>query len=239
MRTMPSMSPLLLALLAFGCSQDPGEGELLVVAYGESFIEDGIPAAEMDDGWAITFDRFDVVIADVSVGGSSLDAGDTLDLAQPSNGEGQQLGSLTVPAGDHSDASFQLDAVSLAGTATLGGVTKQFDWSFEPNVHYSDCEAVTTVPDGGQGALELTLHGDHFFFDSLVSGEPAVVFQALADADTDGDDVISTAELQAADIGAYDPGSAADVTDLWGWLGAQSVLVGHVDGEGHCDSHVH
>ena len=181
MRTMPSMSPLLLALLAFGCSQDPGEGELLVVAYGESFIEDGIPAAEMDDGWAITFDRFDVVIADVSVGGSSLDAGDTLDLAQPSNGEGQQLGSLTVPAGDHSDASFQLDAVSLAGTATLGGVTKQFDWSFEPNVHYSDCEAVTTVPDGGQGALELTLHGDHFFFDSLVSGEPAVVFQALAE----------------------------------------------------------
>lgn len=28
-----------------------GEDTVRVTAYGESFIEDGIPASEMDDGW--------------------------------------------------------------------------------------------------------------------------------------------------------------------------------------------
>jgi hypothetical protein len=30
-------------------------------------------------------------------------------------------------------------------------------------------------------------------------------------------------------------GSRGGVEDLWAYLEAQSTLVGHIDGEGHCD----
>ncbi len=50
--------------------------------------------------------------------------------------------------------------------------------------------------------------------------------------------MLTRAELEAAGIGAYDPGNA-DVDDLWAWLVAQSATLGHVDGEGHCDAAAH
>jgi len=87
--------------------------------------------------------------------------------------------------------------------------------------------------------LEITVRGGHLFFDSLVSDSPSVVFDTLAAADIDGDGDLSRAELEAADIGNYDPGNDDTITNLWSWVEAQSQMVGHVDGEGHCDAHSH
>ena len=81
----------------------------------------------------------------------------------------------------------------------------------------------------------MTVHADHLFYDSLVSEEPELRFDALAAADTDMNDQITEAELAAAGVGSYDVGNE-DVDDLWSWLVAHSRTLGHVDGEGHCDA---
>jgi hypothetical protein len=83
--------------------------------------------------------------------------------------------------------------------------------------------------------FQITVHADHLFYDSLVSEEPQLLFQPLADADADQDGDITTEELGATDIGAYDPGNE-DLDDLWSFLMAQSRTLGHVDGEGHCQA---
>ena len=51
--------------------------------------------------------------------------------------------------------------------------------------------------------------------------------------------ITTSAELEAADIGSYDPGSDAAGNNLWSWLVAQGRTLGHVDGEGHCDARDH
>jgi len=61
-----------LSALLLACSSASGTVE--VTAYGEEFIEEGIPAAEVDDGWNITFSRFEVTLAEVMVGGAVLGA---------------------------------------------------------------------------------------------------------------------------------------------------------------------
>lgn len=225
-------SMLLGALLCVACRQD---GEVEVRAWGEDFIEMGIPAAEMADGWALTFTRFEIELRDVSIAGVSLDDPDPLDIAEPSDGRGQLVGRATVPAGEHDDAAFTLVRVEIEGSAEKQGVHKSFTWTFDTQVTYADCETRTQVPAGGVGELQITVHADHLFYDSLVSQEPALRFEAIAAADADGDGEVRMAELAATDIGAYDPGNQA-IDDLWSFLAAQAQTMGHVDGEGHCAS---
>ena len=212
-----------------------GQGDVTVTVYGEDFIELGIPADEMADGWSVSFDRFVVNVDDVVVGGVTIPSPDPIDISVETSGAGHSIASAVVPAGDHTNSSFAITRVELSGSASKDGVTKTFDWVFDQTTRYSACETTTKVSDGGDATFQITVHADHFFYDSLVSEEPQVVFQALADADADGDGALTQAELEATDIGAYDPGSAGDVNDLWAWLIAQGHTLGHVDGEGHCD----
>lgn len=240
-----SLSIFALALLALttltACGEDDadaesGEGVVQVAVYGEDFIEQGIPASEMTDSWAVTFDRFVVTVEDVVVGGVSMPNAGALDISVATDGSGHTITSAAVPAGSHSDSSFAITRVEAAGSATKDGVTKTFDWTFDQRVDYTACETTTEVADGGNATFQVTVHADHFFYDSLVSEDPQLVFQTLADADTDGDNAITRAELEASDIGSLDAGSGGDVNDLWAWLVAQNATLGHVDGEGHCDA---
>ncbi len=238
----PRFVCLLSAVLFFSslCACDDeagGQGTVSVFVYGEDFIELGIPADEMADGWSVTFDRFVVTVEDVVVGGVSMPPSEAIDISIETGGVGHSLSSAVVPAGTHTDSSFVISSVDVAGSATKDGITRTFAWVFDDPTGYAACETTTAVRDGATAEFEITVHADHFFYDSLVADEPAVVFQALADADTDADDVISRAELEAAGIGSYDPGSAGGVDNLWSWLVAQSRTLGHVDGEGHCDSY--
>lgn len=219
--------------LATGCG---GEGTIRVTAWGESYIEDGIPASAVDDGWAVTFERFAVSLRDVTMAGQPVSTPATIELAAPSSGQGHPVGSATVPAGDHTAAIFTVTQLSIRGQATKGATTKTFDWVLEPATRYDECEATTSVPSGGEATFQITVHADHLLYDSLASNTPRVLFQPLADADTNGDGVITRPELAATDIGAYDPGSGGGINDLWTWLTALSQTVGHVNGEGHCHS---
>lgn len=221
------------SLLLSACGTD-GEGTVTVTAYGESFIEDGIPAAEVGDGWAVDFSRFEVSISDVTVSGERVEVPTSIDLAVSSSGAGHELGSALVGAGELADAGFTIAKVEIVGTATKAATTKSFTWVFDQPTRYEECETTTSVTDGGSATFQITVHADHLLYDSLVSSEPQVLFLALADADTDNDGVISQAELTATDIGAYDPGSEDGVDNLWAWLTALTRTLGHVDGEGHC-----
>ncbi len=216
-----------------------GQGEVVVTVYGEDFIEVGIPPEEMADGWSLSFDRFVVSIDEVIVAGIKMPTAEPLDISVKTDGSGHSLASALIPAGDHEDASFAIAKVELSGSATKGGVTKNFAWTFDEETHYTQCETTTEVTSGDKATFQITVHAEHYFYDSLVAAEPKLVFQALADADVDNDGTISRSELEAADIGSYDPGSSGEVKNLWTWLVAQNRTLGHVDGEGHCDARAH
>lgn len=230
---IPATCLLSTVLLLSACGHE-GEGTLVVTAYGEAFIEDGIPVTAVGDGWAVAFSRFEVVLQDVRVAGALIDVPAKADLSISSSGAGHELGAARVSAGEHTGGGFTLSRVEVEGTATKGSTTKSFRWEFAEPTRYEACETTTTVTDGGSAVFQITLHADHLFYDSLVSPDPNVLFQALADADADGDGVIAPLELAATDIGAYDPGSEDGLDDLWAWLNAQTRTLGHVDGEGHC-----
>ena len=238
MQTIRHLLTLVLCSAGLSCCEGDveGEGEVTVTLYGEDFIEVGISPAEMADGWSVTFDRFQVTVDEVRVGGVELPAAAPTDISAETGGAGHIITSAVVPAGEHSGSSFTITQVALSGSASRDGVVKTFDWRFEERTRYSACETVTVVRDGGAAIFQITVHADHFFYDSLVAAEPQVRFQALADADLDGDGAISRAELESTDIGAYDAGSDGAAEQLWAWLVAQSRTLGHVDGEGHCDA---
>lgn len=207
-----------------------------VTAYGESFIEDGIPASELGDGWAIEFERFQVSFRDIVVAGVPIEVSPSVDLAEGSSGNGHELGSAAAPAGNHTGAAFTIDRLDIAGMATKDAITKSFAWVFASPTRYTDCETTTRVVEGETATFQITIHGDHLLYDSLVAAEPQVLFQPLADADASADGIIAAEELMVTDIGAYDPGSEGSADDFWEWLTAQSRTLGHVDGEGHCHS---
>lgn len=222
---------VLLTLTASACA--PGEGELEVRTYGEEFIEQGIPADMLSDGWAIEFTRFEVELRGISIAGATLPDPAPIDLVEPSAGEGQAIGRVAAPAGDHDDLEFTLVTLSLDGSASKDGVTKTFAWDFDVDLRFGECETTTSVAADGLGTVEITIHADHLFYDSLVSEEPALRFDAIAAADADADGTITRDELAATDIGAYDPGNLP-IDDLWSFLSAQAATTAHVDGEGHC-----
>lgn len=227
-------SVLLTSIFFFGACDTNEEGTIRVTAYGESFIENGIPASNADDAWEITFQLFEVTIEDIAVAGTSIPVSSAIDLSVSSSGEGHELGSASVSAGDYTNASFTITRIAVDGTATKDGDTKTFSWVFHQPTRYTECETTTTVRETNLATFQITVHADHLFYDSLVSEDPKILFQALADADTNADDAITQSELTATGIGAYDPGNEDDVRDLWGWLVAQSQTLGHVNGEGHC-----
>ena len=221
----------MLVTLALGCGSD--EGELEVRAWGQDFIEVGIPADALSDGWAIEFSRFEVSFASITIAGQSIADPEPIDLAQPSDGAGQLLGRVTVAAGSYDDAAFEVGRMQVEGSASKDGVSKSFAWTFPLIVFYSECETSTEVPGGGTGELQITVHADHLFHDSLIAEQPALRFDALAAADGDGDDVITMQELAAAELGAYDPGNV-EVESLAGFLEILATTTIHADGEAHC-----
>lgn len=224
---------LLLSLVLACTSACAREGELEVRTYGEEFIEQGIPADMLDDAWAIEFSRFEVTLRDVAIAGATLPDPAPIDLVEPSAGEGQRIGLVTAPVGDHDDLEFTLVRLSLDGSASKGDVSKTFAWDFELDVRFGECETLTQVDAAGIAGVEITIHADHLFYDSLVAEAPALRFDAIAAADADADGTITREELAATDIGAYDPGNLP-IDDLWSFLHAQAATTAHVDGEGHC-----
>lgn len=228
-----------LSLLASGCDSDDtsGESTLRFAAWGEDFIEQGIPADEFVDGWDLTFDSFVVSIEGISADGESLPGSFEVELAEPTEGAGHELGTMLVPSGIVPMVSWQVTSVAARGAATRDGVTKTFDWAFGVAPRYIDCDTATQLVDGETTDVFLTVHGDHLFFDDLDSSEPQVAFDLIAAADADDDGAVTLEELRGQSLGGevrYQVGSRP-IESLYGFIEEQARLVGHINGEGHCE----
>lgn len=245
----------LLAAVCTACGPDTEPYDITI--YGEEFIEDSIPADDMADGWAIKFDTFLIAVTGIDVAGTTVGGSFVFDLTENSGGDGHPITTVdanpeveavsytiepvsSALAGNVDDAALDMllssgGAVHVIGSATKGDVTKTFAWTFDTSTVYSPCEV-----DAAQRSAELTIHSDHFFYDDFEEPEPELRFDLFAQADDDGDadGVVTAEELQSVDITGlsnYQVGSR-DIDNLWEFVVAQSRTLGHINGEGHCET---
>jgi len=171
-----------------------------------------------------------------------------------------QMGPITADAtpGDLATAEdvalLQADqaTVHVEGTATSPtGAQKTFSWSFGTPTFFEGCHGEqdgkevdgVLVTNGGTQNVELTVHGDHLFYDDLQSEEAVPRFQALADADANDDGLITLQELDQVPLytipvekGSYGTGALGNVNTLGDYERTLSRTIGHYRGEGSCNS---
>lgn len=148
---------------------------------------------------------------------------------------------------DAADVAFinaQQHSLYFEATVTKAAVTKTLKWGFATNTSLEDCEAEDTgkgvvVPNGAVETVQLTMHGDHPFYDELQSSEASVRFDAIAGADQDDNAEVTLAELEAVSlttlpVSQYGTGGASNVKTLKDFVSALTRTVGHFRGEGEC-----
>lgn len=137
-------------------------------------------------------------------------------------------------------------SVHVQGRAERAGVTKTFSWGFTLSTQYRDCRDADEklgllIPTGGSVLAELTIHGDHLFYDDLQASEAVMRFDAIAGADTDMDGEVTPAELAGVDLTVLPPtqyGTGGDgrVLNLGQFIRDQTRTLVHFNGEGHCQA---
>lgn len=211
---------MLLVWGMFACGN--GEGTLKLTVWGEEFVEQKIPANEVEDGWEITFTRFLIVVGQVKLAtrsgtqGPSIDMLKVFDLKQV----GQQAlteqlvqatawdnltykvapatSSTTAGNASADDVKLMQDngySIYLEGKATKENMTKTFAWGFKTDTTYAGCESKAVVSAGSTATAQLTIHADHFFYDDLESNDAKVRFEAIAKADKNSDGIVTMEEL--------------------------------------------
>ena len=141
-------------------------------------------------------------------------------------------------------------SVYVAGSFLKDGATKTFAWGFSTNTLYDRCKAEISgketdgvvVTNGGNDAVELTIHGDHLFYDDLQSPDAKIRVDNIANADADGDGEVTLEELSAVELadrtkitaGTYGTGTASNINDLRAFHEALARNIGHFRGEGEC-----
>jgi hypothetical protein len=143
-------------------------------------------------------------------------------------------------------------SIHVEGTATSPTAEqKAFNWSFSPATLFQSCHGEqdgkevegVLVTNGGTQEVELTVHGDHMFYDDLQSEEGGPRFQAYADADANLDGEVTLAELDLVPLytipiekGTYGTGALGNVNTLGDYVRTLSRTIGHYRGEGSCNS---
>lgn len=138
--------------------------------------------------------------------------------------------------------------VFVSGTATRDDTEKRFRWGFSEPVVYANCVDVgggqeisgVVVRDARETTAQLTIHGDHLFYDDLASPNAKLRFEVIAAADEDDDGEVTLDELEqvrlsdlSSEQGSYGVG-AADINDMRAFVAAATTSLGHFNGEGHC-----
>lgn len=152
---------------------------------------------------------------------------------------------------DAADKALMLDggySLYLEATASKDEREKQLAWGFTQGTLYDECrseqggkeEEGLIVTNNATTTVELTTHGDHFFYDRLQSSpDPSVRtslrFDAIAAADADEDGEVTLEELNAVvlDVRLYNPSGLGAAT-LGAFVASLSRTVGHFRGEGEC-----
>ena len=141
----------------------------------------------------------------------------------------------------------------VEGVASKGLVRKRITWGFTTSTTFERCRGDVggkdtegaVVTRGGTDGIELTIHGDHLFYDDLQSPSAKVRFGAIAEADDratgDQDGSVTLDELAKSPLvevppanGGYGTGALRGVNDLRAFVTSLSRTVGHFRGEGEC-----
>ncbi len=135
-------------------------------------------------------------------------------------------------------------ALYVEGEGTRMGTTVRFRWGFTQTINFETCtnadnQVGLAIPSGGNVDAQMTIHGDHFFYDDLQSEDARLRFDAIAGADRDADGTVTLEELAMVDLTTlpstqYGGGDMARVRNLRDFITAISATVGHFNGEGHC-----
>ena len=264
-------------LFTFGCEDTAlGSGKVTFTSWGEEYIEDEIPAATFEDGYTVTYDKFLVLIGNITVEDESgVVAADEnvylVDHTEPGVKEivvFDELDAKAYPLVHYETSPAPRSAIKLIGAATdadadrmaeegyhvyvegtlsKGADTKTFAWGFGVPTLLDTCEGEldgkltegAIVTEGGNDVIELTIHGDHFFYDDLQAANAVVRGEAVftADADMDGEVTLAElAEVRLLDLPAdqYGTGGVDGVNDLRAFVEFLSRTVGHFRGEGEC-----
>lgn len=156
------------------------------------------------------------------------------------------IGVGAISAADVALMQSSGDSIRVEGTVSRDGKTKQFAWSFDVDTAYEHCTNRdygdgVTVPTGGKAEVELTIHGDHLWYDDLQSADAKVRATAIMNADSNSDGTVTQEELQAVQLtslplGQYGTAGASHVKTLHDFMRALSRTIGHFRGEGECDA---
>jgi hypothetical protein len=220
-----------------------GTAAWTVELWGEAFIEEEIPSEVFADGCSASFDRFEVRVAEAALVDGS---GERVVELAPFDRDLTEVGPWTaatgdVPSGFYDRAHFRVapgdgPSVSVAGTVACETGSVTFAWDFDTDTTYGCTLAGLTLPAGGAGTTQLTIHGDHLFYDGLENEDAEVRGELFVASDADDDGAVTLDELSAVPLAptGYQVGQYGDVVDLGGFVRHLSQTLGHVDGEGHC-----
>jgi hypothetical protein len=165
--------------------------------------------------------------------------------ADAAPGAGTSTGDVALLQSLHASLYVEGDALSPTGKR------KTFSWSFSPATLFEHCHATQAgkdvegvlVTNGGTQEVELTLHGDHLFYDDLQSEQAGLRFGAIADADANDDGQITLAEMDDVPLytipfekGSYGTGALGNVNTLGQYLRTLARTIGHYRGEGSCSA---
>lgn len=143
----------------------------------------------------------------------------------------------------------------IEGTITQvsDAATKNFLIEAAVPTVYSDCALEDLEPGvnvSSNSSVDITLHGDHIFFNGFPDEEGNVqrLAQWLWDIeDTDSNGVLTRIDFEAAtDVGSLFPsppggayeltgGPIVPITNAWDFIRAQLGTQGHIFGEGECE----
>lgn len=245
-------------------AEESGTGMLTAELWGEEYIETGIPATEFADGYGITYAKFLICLSAISVAeegtAPALTASEmkvwNMTVPGPTT-----IASVEAEAGDYTHTAYRISpaaagatagnataedvqmmvdnglSVYVEGVGTDGTTTVSFAWGFNTDKIYDPCHSHGALAADGEAKVQITIHGDHLFYDDAVSETPVLRFNdiALADADTNGE--VTLEELAAYNITVlpnYGVGSL-DISNLADYIAHMTTTLGHIDGEGHCE----
>lgn len=170
------MKRLMATVLASGIAACGSPGSVTFTTYGEDFIEEGIPAEEFEDEWAVKFDKFLVNLGEIKVAQSDGTVGaevaetKTWDVTKPGPVVVAEVKDVpdakypdvsyamapsdTATAGNASAADVTLMkagkfSVYVEGKATKGEAEKTFKWGFTSNTLLETCMSA----DGEHGLV--------------------------------------------------------------------------------------
>ncbi len=266
-----------LSLFCASCDEEAGSGSVAFTSWGEEYIEEEIPADVFEDGYAVKYSKFLVLVGDIRVAdeaGEVAAQDESFYLVNHVEPGVKDIATFDgLAAGNYTLVSYQTspaarEAIKLVGSVTAadadlmaqnqyhayvegtiskGGVSKTFKWGFSEPTLLDECEGErdgkltpgAVVTEGGTDAVELTIHGDHFFYDDLQSADAVVRAEAIVNADANMDGVVELSELDAVQLTSlpadqYGTGGASDVNNLGDFVRFLSRTLGHYRGEGEC-----